>query len=138
FNVDLTRRESVGYPAEGAFPDPTTALIDHERRLHYSSERAHFESHCALTLTFKPAPDAHRRAAKFFFSGQHMIADWKRLLDSFERSIAEYQDGLSARLSLERMNDAALLSHLNACITGTSIELRAPRFPNYLDALLGN
>lgn len=137
-NVDLTRRESVGYPSESAFPDPITALIDHERRLHYSSGRAHFESHCALTLTFKAVPDAHRRAAKFFFSGQHTIADWKRLLDSFERSIAEYQDSLSARLRLERLDDAALLSHLNACITGNFIALRAPRFPNYLDALLGN
>src|SRR5262249_1883611 len=26
-NVDLTRRTSVAYPAQGAFPDPTTALI---------------------------------------------------------------------------------------------------------------
>src|SRR5579872_284644 len=137
-NVDLTRRESVGYPSDGAFPDPITAVIDRERQLHYSSVRAHFDTHFTLTLTFKPAPDLHRRAARLFFSSQESTTDWKRLLDSFERSIVEYQDALSARLQLQRLDDSSLLSQLNACITGRFIAIRPPEFSNYLDAVLAN
>src|SRR5712692_2469600 len=40
-NVDLVRRPSVEYPRGGAFPDPTTALIDREREMHYSAEGRH-------------------------------------------------------------------------------------------------
>jgi len=137
-NVDLTRRESVGYPKDGAFPDPTTALIDREREVHYSTERAHFDTHFTLTLTFRPPPDLHRRAARLFFSSQESATDWNRLLDSFERSIIEYRDALSARLAIERLDDSALLSHLNGCITGRFIALRPPKFANYVDAVLGN
>ena len=36
------------------------------------------------------------------------------------------------------MDDATLLTHLNACITGRLEYRRAPKFANYLDALLGN
>jgi type IV secretion system protein VirB4 len=59
-NVDLIRRESVTYPIDGEFPDPTTALIDRERRIHYTSERSRFETSFALTTTFRPPPDLPR------------------------------------------------------------------------------
>jgi len=35
---------SVGYPEGGAFPDPTTRLIDDERRERYTARGTHFES----------------------------------------------------------------------------------------------
>lgn len=137
-NADLIRYESVSYPAEGAFPDPTTKLIDRERQTHYTAERRHFETRFGLTVTFRPPPDLHGRAARIFFSERQPSSHWQRLLESFERNLAEFHDVLTASLRVARMEDAVLLTHLNACITGRLLLLRPPKFPNYLDALLGN
>src|SRR5207247_8894069 len=43
-HVDAIRQPSVGYPEVGAFPDPTTRLIDAERRSQYMAEWAPYES----------------------------------------------------------------------------------------------
>jgi type IV secretion system protein TrbE len=137
-NVDLIRHESVGYPDNGEFPDPTTRLIDRERQIHYTAERQHFETRFALTTTFRPSPDLHRKAVRLFFSDSGAATDWSRILDSFQQNLAEFQDALSASLRVERMDDASLLTHLNACITGRLINVRPPKFANYLDAVLGN
>ena len=137
-NVDLIRHESASYPEDGEFPDPTTRLIDRERQIHYTAERRHFETSFALTTTFRPPPDLHRRAARLFFSDNASATDWNRILDSFQRTVAEFQDALSASLRVVRMDDATLLTHLNACITGRLEYRRAPKFANYLDAVLGN
>ena len=137
-NVDLIRHESASYPEDGEFPDPTTRLIDRERQIHYTAERRHFETSFALTTTFRPPPDLHRRAARLFFSDNAAATDWNRILDSFQRTVAEFQDALSASLRVVRMDDATLLTHLNACITGRLEYRRAPKFANYLDAVLGN
>src|SRR5689334_22443525 len=79
-NVDLIRHESVGYPTDGEFPDPTTRLIDRERQLQYTAERQHFETRFALTTTFRPPPDLYRKAARVFLSDPGSVTDWKRTL----------------------------------------------------------
>ena len=78
-NADLIRHQSIGYPQESDFPDPTTRLIDAERRAHYSAEGRHFETRFAMTLTFRPPPDLHRKAARLFFSNNTPVSDWKRI-----------------------------------------------------------
>src|SRR5258708_9149902 len=137
-NFDLIRHESASYPEDGQFPDPTTRLIDRERQIHYTAERRHFETSFALTTTFRPPPDLHRRAARRVFSDNAAATDWSRILASFQQTVAEFQDALSASLRVVRMDDPTLLTHLNACITGRLEHRRPPKFANYLDALLGN
>ncbi len=125
-NVDLIRHESASYPEDCEFPDPTTRLIDRERQIHYTAERRHFETRFALTTTFRPPPDLHRRAARLFFSDNAAATDWSRILDSFQQTVAEFQDALSASLRVVRMDDPTLLTHLNACITGRLEHRRPP------------
>jgi type IV secretion system protein TrbE len=129
-NVDLIRHESASYPEDGEFPDPTTRLIDRERQIHYTAGRRHFETSFASTTTFRPPPDLHRRAARLFFSDNSSPTDWTHILDSFQRTVAEFQDALSATLRVARMDDATLPTHLNACITGRLEYRRAPKFAN--------
>jgi NitT/TauT family transport system ATP-binding protein len=136
-NVDLIRRPSVGYPEAHDFPDPVTALIDHERRLHYTAEGQHFESLFALTLTWTPPTEMQSRAVGLLFQGR-TATDWEETLDLFRRSLTEHEDALSARLLMQRMDDIALLSHLNSCITGRHDPVRPPAQGSYLDVLLGN
>ncbi len=136
-NVDLIRHASAGYPEPGAFPDPVTALIDEERRRHYTAEGRHFESELALTLTWTPPTEMQSRAARFLFESAARSTNWERTLEFFKTSLAEYEDALSARLALVRMDDAALLAHLNACITGGREPIRPPEDGSYVDVLLG-
>ena len=132
-NVDLIRHPSAGYPGRGAFPDPVTALIDEERRRHHTAEGRHFER----TLTWTPPTEMQSRAAGLLFESTARGRNWQQTLEFFKRSLAEYEDALSARLALARMDDATLLAHLNACITGRREPIRPPEDGSYLDVLLG-
>ncbi|MCI0372317.1 MAG: hypothetical protein L0214_13330, partial [candidate division NC10 bacterium] len=60
-HVDALRRPSIGYPEGGAFPDPTTRLIEAERRAQYTAEGAHYESRTLLALTYRPPADVEAR-----------------------------------------------------------------------------
>ena len=59
-HVDAIRQPSIGYPEVGAFPDPTTRLIDEERRGQYTAEGAHYESRYCLALTYRPPAEIGR------------------------------------------------------------------------------
>ena len=136
-NVDLVRQPSIGYPETAPFPDPVTALIDHERRLHYTQEGNHFESRFALTLTWTPPTEMQSRAAALLFQDRR-ATDWEEMLDVFRRSLIEHEDALSARLLMQRMDEAELVSHLNSCITGRHDPVRPPAEGTFVDVLLGN
>ena len=68
-HVDAIRRPSVGYPEGGAFPDPTTRLIDDERRERYTAEGTHFESAYYLSLTYRPPAEIENRVSALFLEG---------------------------------------------------------------------
>jgi hypothetical protein len=55
-STDLIRHYSIDYPTGGAFPDPTTAVIDRERETHYTAEGKHPETSFALSFTYRPPP----------------------------------------------------------------------------------
>src|SRR6266851_4414692 len=85
-NVDAHRRPASGYPeaGEGNFPDPTTLMIEEERRAQYEERRRHFESVYALTLTYQPPAEAERKLSAFFFEGgKTKRPGWQYVLDYF-------------------------------------------------------
>jgi type IV secretion/conjugal transfer VirB4 family ATPase len=138
-HVDAIRRPSVGYPHRGAFPDPTTRLIDDERRAHYTAEAAHYESQYCLALTYRPPADVEARLSALFFEGDRDVRQgWGHVLEIFRKTVADMEDALSARLSLSRLGSAALLTYLHTCITGLRHPVRVPTIPMYLDAVLAS
>ncbi len=136
-NVNLIRHASAAYPQPGAFPDPVTSLIDEERRRHHTAEGRHFEGALALTLTWTPPTEIQSRAAGLFFESTARSTSREQTLEFFRKGLAEYEDALSARLALARMDDPTLLAHLNTCVTGRREPLRPPEDGSYLDVLLG-
>lgn len=58
---DAIRSRADEYPAQGAFPDPITALIDEERRQQFLAEGAHFESDYFLSVTFLPPEETEEK-----------------------------------------------------------------------------
>src|SRR3989440_4174112 len=138
-HVDAIRQPSIGYPEIGAFPDPTTRLVDEERRGQYTAEGAHYESRYCLALTYRPPADVEARLSALFFEGDREVRrGWRHILEIFRKAVAHMQDALSARLSLSRLDSAALLTHLHTCITGLRHPVRVPKIPMYLDGVLAS
>src|SRR3989449_1396142 len=136
-HVDAIRRPSVGYPGGGAFPDPTTRLIDDERRERYTAEGTHFESAYYLSLTYRPPAEIENRVSALFLEGDgEGRQGWNQILEIFVKPVMNMRDALYARLTLERLDSAALLTYLHTCITGLRHRVRVPIIPMYLDAVL--
>jgi type IV secretion system protein TrbE len=87
-HVDAIRRPSVGYPEGGAFPDPTTRLIDEERRERYTGEGTHFESAYYLALTYRPPAEIENRVSALFLEGDgDRRQGWNQVLDIFRKTV---------------------------------------------------
>jgi len=137
--ADALRRPAVGYPGGGAFPDPTTRLLDAERRAFYTSGEATYESRYALTVTYLPPPDVQAKVGDFFVEGEKGERTGAELvLRGFERHRDQLEDALSDRLALSRMDSEALLAFLAHCVTGLAHPVRVPPVPVDLDFLLGS
>src|SRR3989440_2468510 len=138
-HVDAIRQPSIGYPEIGAFPDPTTRLVDEERRGQYTAEGAHYESRYCLALTYRPPADVEARLSALFFEGDRDVRrGWGHILEIFQKAIADMEDALSARLSLNRLDSTALLTYLHIGITGLRHPVRVPKIPMYLDGVLAS
>ena len=138
-HVDAIRQPSIAYPEVGAFPDPTTRLIDEERRGQYTAEGAHYESRYCLALTYRPPADVEARLSALFFEGDRDVRrGWGHILEIFQKAIADMEDALSARLSLNRLDSTALLTYLHIGITGLRHPVRVPKIPMYLDGVLAS
>ncbi len=138
---DLIRKPSSSYPPadQSAFPDPTSHLIDEERRQQYLAEETHFESCYTLIITYKPPMDVESRFKKLFVQGENKNeAGWERVLHFFETKIDQIENSLSKMLVLKRLTSETLLTHLHSCLTGLQHTIRLPKIPVYLDILLGS
>lgn len=136
-HVDAVRSRAADYPTGGAFPDPVTALIDEERRRQYASGKGNFETRYVLCVTYMPPSETHARALGWFVEGKDSSAlDARDHLGRFERRLEDFEDQLSARLQIERLDSEALTAHLHLCVTGIDQPVRLIDPPCYLDVLL--
>lgn len=138
-NIDLIRVEAIEYPQNQSFPDPTSLLIELERKQQYERQGSHFDCIYGLSLTYKPSKTESRRIRRFFITddGGNSSDSMDSPLEYFKRTLNEIEDGLSARLSIRRMNTDEVLRFLQSCITGRNIPFNFPKPPAYLNHILG-
>ncbi|MBF0483304.1 MAG: DUF87 domain-containing protein [Candidatus Omnitrophica bacterium] len=122
-NVDAIRIHSIKYPESNEYIVPVLKLIEEHRRKKYEAEGAHFESAHVLILTFKPS------------WGERNKAD--QLIEYFKKSIKEFADALSGRLTVKLMSSQQMLDYLGYCITGNKIHRPLPNPAAYLANYLG-
>ncbi|HEX6749913.1 MAG TPA: hypothetical protein VF092_21650 [Longimicrobium sp.] len=139
FHVSEFRRESVGYPRGGGFSDPVSWLVDDERRRSYESAGLHYESDFFLIATYLPPSDRYSKLVAFFVEGaERGEVDWSGVLAQFEGELTELRDRLRGRVQMERLDDASLLGHLHACLTGLHHPVRVPEDGAYLNVVLSD
>jgi type IV secretion/conjugal transfer VirB4 family ATPase len=147
-HVDAVRRQSPGYPLDGAFPDRTTRLLDDCRRLAHEGEWAGFQSDYKLVMCWHPDPDAAAKTEMLFVDGAQKAGVAQRSLIRFKTMLTEIEARLASTLKIRRLQDTVdpetgvvrspLLAHLAACV---ALEPRSSfamgTVPMYLDSVLG-
>ena len=153
-HCDAIRSQAPGYPAQGAFDDPVTRLIDDERRQQFLQEGAHYESDYFLVLTYLPAIAAEERAKGWLFDGgtarsasnasSQVLEHFRGRLDNFENVFSSLFK--TRRLKAEGVLDDfgrtnhfdGLLAYLSRCISGIDQPFALPEFPCYLNEILAS
>lgn len=150
FHAD--RRIAVGYPVSGAFADPTSWLIDEERRADY--ERAasndglgHYVTEYTADFTWRPPTDATAKADRMLIEGETKsgyLAAASEAWKTFVHTLAGIEGMIAPDLNLERLGESQQigdegpitideqLTHFLRCATGLDHPLRklAPREEN--------
>jgi type IV secretion system protein VirB4 len=166
--IDAVRLPSAAYPEPSAshFPETLSRAIDEERRRHFLSEGAHFESEHALLVQYTPPVRRKSRIADLVYSdggaaslkrGKAKTGSQAKTaspgdahIRSFARVLSDLKDGLRDCLKLRRMgayrvkNDTGrdrlydeLVNYLSFCISGDLTPIAVPPCAMYLDALIG-
>ncbi len=148
-HCDAIRAQAPGYAPEGAFPDPTTRLIDDARRQSYTGVRSGYSSRFILTVTWWPMPDNANKAAAMFVEGR-ATGTAARNLERFNEQINVIEGRLKDLLRIKRLLDSQdevtgittspLLGHLNLCASFAEdfVPMQLPEIPMYLDSVIGN
>lgn len=153
-NCDAIRRHATDYPASGAFPDPTSRLMDQERRDLYEAEGKHFETVYALTLTFLPPLRQASKLADLMYDDENRDTSEAglatRLLEQFQQNIEDFESVLANTFPMRRMRAVqdkdplgkprttdALMQFLEFCVSGVLRQVQLPSIPMYLDAIIG-
>lgn len=153
---DAIRLPSPAYSpaADSHFTDPVSALIDAERREHFTAEGSHFESEYALIFQWLPAKRTQQKIAELAYDDDArdlVTADpGPRIIEQFEHALQDIEDFLGDVLKMRRMRGFhapvkgggkvlrdELVTYLQYVVTGTMQPINIPNCPMYLDALIG-
>ncbi|MBN9557303.1 MAG: hypothetical protein J0I26_07220 [Alphaproteobacteria bacterium] len=137
--VEAQRHPATAYP-DSRFPDPVSALVDHERRAQFEEESAHFENTYFLTLLWLPPAEDATRAEGWLYEGRSQKGvDPKELLRGFvDRTdrVLQLVEGFIPEVAW--LDDAETLTYLHSTVSTRRQRVRVPETPMYLDALLAD
>ena len=149
---DAIRTRAPGYPDQGAFVDPVTAVIDDERRQQFMAEGAHFESEYFLSLTYLPPVEAEEKIKGWMFDGNRAYSSSRtaeQILERFRSRVDMFENVFGSLFQTERLkritftdefSDAhthdQLLRYVRRCVTGLDHPFALPEFPVFLNELL--
>ncbi|MEM8515371.1 type IV secretion/conjugal transfer VirB4 family ATPase [Massilia sp. MP_M2] len=145
-HTDSLRIRATTYPTEDRsfFPDPTTRLIDAERRAQHETADAHFDNVYAMALTYQIPPQLQERITALFVDDDSdqiqpkNTMNFTALVERFKSQVADFVGAFSAGVQIRKMSSDELLTYLHNCLTGLNHPVKMPAIPMYLDAVLGS
>ena len=137
WQIDLLRYPSGDYP-QRVFADPVSGMLGHEAAVHFAQEGNHYETRCVLTIACRRTSAVQTRFGNAFLADVAPDAERDREREWFQQQLQEFADAISPVWKLVPLDMSALLSHITSCINGRMCQVRAPRHPVPLDAVLGN
>lgn len=149
---DAIRTRAPGYPDQGAFVDPVTAVIDDERRQQFMAEGAHFESEYFLSLTYLPPVEAEEKIKGWMFDGNRAYSSSRtaeQILERFRSRVDMFENVFGSLFQTERLKRTTftdefgdahthdqLVRYIRRCVTGLDHPFALPDFPVFLNELL--
>ncbi len=139
-HIDAVRSPVQAYPAEGAFPDPTTRMIDQERRERFLDGRSHFITRYFLSVSWQtPSETRQTWLQRVLLTGlpdDGGSLNWRRVQETFEARLSQLEGSLRHVLAPRRLAAHELLSLFRCQITGRYHSAYLPEVPMYLDEIL--
>jgi type IV secretion system protein TrbE len=140
-HIEARREPSPDYPALGAFQDPISKLIDHERRLDFQQEGRFFESRYFITFTLLPPGEKESQLAAFLVenapAGTGAEGAYRAALDHFKSTLGAILDLFSAAMPMAQpLGSDELLTFLHGAVSTRPHLVRTPETPAYMDCLL--
>ena len=130
FHIDTIRYISNEYTESTNcfFTDPTSLIVDEERRNLYKNEGKHYENKYVFSITYCPSIGVSNKLSNFFLkeSEQHNY-EYIANLNNFKLKLNEVTDLLTLNLNFKKMTNQELISYLSWCITGENISLSIPQ-----------
>jgi len=151
-HCDAIRSFAPGYPAEGAFPDPVTQLIDAERRAQFMREGTHLSSDYFLVLTYLPPLEKEEKIKGFLFStpNEKRVGVAEQVLTYFNEKVVTFDVMFRSLLMATRLGRVVerdefgnevcfdtLLRYLRRCVQGEDYKFALPEMPVYLHDTIG-
>ncbi|MEJ2116617.1 MAG: hypothetical protein P8Y36_01430 [Alphaproteobacteria bacterium] len=154
FWFETVRMPAADYPPPSAshFPDPTSALIDEERRRQFMAEGAHFETGQAVVLMYTPPIRHQSYVLNRFYSGGGKAAPVSdRHVETFGRACQSLEDILAdVLINFRRMGrldyvdrngrehtQDELVNFLHRCLTGEDYGVNIAPGAMHLDGIIG-
>ncbi|MDQ5920644.1 MAG: type secretion system protein TrbE [Pseudomonadota bacterium] len=128
-HIDTIRHVANDYTAIDRcnFSDPTSYLIDVERRTIYENQGDHYENTYAISFTFRPKIDFGSKLGIFFQRNTSKTNyDFSHYLRVFKHKLQEITELLSLQLHIVAMSNNEILSYINWCLTGELVKLQLP------------
>lgn len=121
-------------------PDATSALIFAERGQRYAESGRHYETRLVFTLTYLPPSGVRRRFSELFFGTRRKNKKQSRrdLLAHFQTATEQIAAGFSRLLTVERLDDKAIVHFLRYCVTGDDRAVNLPADARHLPSVIGN
>ena len=145
FHVDAIRRPSTKYDPGKGFQSASAKLLDEERRKAYADVGAHFETECAIVVTYSPPDGLSSKLGKGIVknTAQNDTNAFEREMESayadFARDVESFEDRLgSVLVKLKPLQGGDFLRHLHYCITGHNHPVAVPPPEAYLSRLLAS
>ncbi len=136
-NVDSIRVQATTYPAENRsfFPDPTTRLIDAERRAQHETEGRHFDNIYALALTYQVPTELQNQVAAIFVDDDTDARPPEGVMARFAQSVLGVfglgNDSARPVTAADKLNATRLLDRFKAVVAdvagsfSASLQMRA-------------
>lgn len=139
--IEARRKKALGYPEEGAFPDPLSWLIDAERRDNFEQAGEHYESVYYLTFLYLPPKESATKLSAFFIDSpeKETETNYGKSLDFFTTTVDRLFDILKDFMfEAHLLDDEATLTYLHSSISHRYHSVRVPEVPAYLDGVLAD
>ncbi len=139
--IEARRKKALGYPEEGAFPDPVSWLLDAERKDAFEGQSEHYESVYYLTFLYLHPRESVTRLSKFFISkpGSEPEENYAKSLAFFITTTDRLFDILrDFMFDSAFLDDTATLTYLHSTISHKYHEVKVPLVPAYLDGVLAD